>query len=226
MQTFKLMIFGMLMVSLNSQAQKAVLIEDNGQDVQSSTAKTHRQSTEESILFGRSRLEPVRQQSSYQNAAEMRSHRRVGAGGLFAGSAGLLGVQAELNYSALDSAVVGIGGGARFSTLGFQWKHVFGGSNISPYSSLGYSRWTSTAKDGSSFGTSNPSYLSAKMLTDSEKQSGDFSLDMLTAGAGLQYNFLSGEYAGTAVFIEVVWLARTSSFAGTQTGSVGALFYF
>lgn len=184
---------------------------------------------------GTERIAPLSQRTSartayevygYESVFEMRSRRRVGVGVATSGQMGLLGALAELNFTPENSAVVGFGGGPKYNAFSAQWKHLFGGQVFSPYSSLGYARWYNASGQNSSISKSNPTPLASKFLSENEKRTGEFSVNLFTPSLGLQYNRLVGPYTGTSIFAEIVMLIELESFKQAPLGSLGMLYYF
>lgn len=161
--------------------------------------------------------------TSYSSNLKMRETRKVGVGMAVGGTLGLAGINLEFNFEDADGAVAGFGTGPGYNSFGVAWKHNFEGDYISPYTTLGYSRWYNSAggKDAAV-----DSDILNRVLTDSEKTSGRFGADFFTGALGLQYNQLSGELAGFSFYGEVVALMEVKSSQLLPAGSVGALYYF
>lgn len=162
----------------------------------------------------------------YESALEMRSRRRVGVGFATSGQMGLIGAMVDLNLTAENSLVLGFGGGPKYHAFSTQWKHVFGGQVLSAYSSLGYARWYNASGQNGGVSSTNPSYLANKFMSDDEKRTGQFSINLLTPSLGVQYNQLVGQYTGTSVFLEIMMLTSLDTFKQAPTGSLGMLYYF
>lgn len=208
--------------SLSAIAQQAVLIEET--EISDPRAKV--ESKRGSYMSENQKLSEVFSGGSYSDTYAMRAKRRVGVGFGAAGQMGMAGMMIELNYSVDDAAVIGFGGGPRYSSLAMQWKHVFGGKSIAPYTTLGYSRWYSNSNDKKTMNNSTPNILATKFLTEEERRTGKFGKDLFTPSAGLQYNHLHGQYAGVSLFAEVVLLMNMSDGEQAPTGSVGSIYYF
>ena len=193
----KIILLISLQVSLAAQSQRAILIEEG-----------------KSIIH-----------AEYSSALEMRAKRRVGIGATVAGKLGMLGVAAELNFSMMESAVVGFGGGPKYSVFLAEWKHVFESRTLAPYTAVGYSRWSGSGLSGS-LTESTPSFFAQKFLSNDEKQSGKFIKDILTPTFGLQYNVLSGKNAGTAFYMELSALVSLANLETAVIGGAGILYYF
>ncbi len=229
--------------ALSAFAGPAVLIEEQGRVVQptptlqseNQRGPTRRQSDRQGERTSETRIQPLSQRSSlrekyvdqqFESSLDMRAKRRVGIGAMTAGNTGLLGALIELNFAPENSVITAFGGGPGFSAFNFQWKHVFGGDNFSPYAGLGYARWYSASGNGNSLDKSTPSLLSGKFLSENQKRSGHFAVDLLTPTLGIQYNQLFGDYVGTAVFAEVTLLTSVSDLSSAPNGGIGAIYYF
>lgn len=162
-------------------------------------------------------------QKLYTSNLKMRETRKVGVGMAVGGTLGLAGLNLEFNFEDADGAVAGFGTGPGYNSFGVAWKHNFEGDYLSPYTTLGYSRWYNSAggKDAAS-----DSDILNRVLTDSEKATGRFGADFITGALGLQYNQLSGELAGFSFYGEVVALVEVKRSQLLPAGSVGALYYF
>lgn len=155
---------------------------------------------------------------------DLRSKRRVGIGFSAAGPLGFLGLNMELNFSPKWGAVAGFGGGRGYQSYTFQAKRVLAGEWLAPYMAMGYSRWMST-REGEVAPTT-PGFLYDRFLTDAEKQSGNFSEDLVFPAFGLQYLQLRGPWSGFSVFAEVLMLLDVEDFQTAPTGTLGMLYYF
>lgn len=161
--------------------------------------------------------------TSYTSNLKMRETRKVGVGMAVGGTLGLAGINLEFNFEDADGAVAGFGTGPGYNSFGVAWKHNFEGDFISPYTTVGYSRWYNSAGGK---GSPADSDILNRVLTDSEKQSGRFGADFITGALGLQYNQLSGDLAGISFYGELVGLMEVNRSQLLPAGSVGALYYF
>lgn len=181
---------------------------------------------EGSFFSERTKFSEAQANLEYDSALSMRSQRRVGVGTQIAGQLGMLGLLLELNIMPEDAAVIGFGGGPKYGSLTFQWKHVFGGGTVSPYFTAGYARWYSSNKGPTTIGDTNPGFLGTKFLTDDEKKTGNFAKDLMIPSLGLQFNNLRGKFAGTTLFAEVMMIVNLSQLDQVPTGTMGMLYYF
>lgn len=158
---------------------------------------------------------------TYPTNLKMREERKVGIGMAVGGPLGVAGAFLEFNFEDADGAVAGFGTGPGYNSVALAWKHTFEGDYLAPYTTVGYSRWYNSTGhfDGGS------SILN-RVLTESEKKSGQFGADFITGSIGLQYNQLSGEVAGLSVYAELVALAEVKRSQFIPSGTVGALYYF
>ena len=205
-----LLFFVFFIVISSASAGPAVLVDDV--DIAAKPSKTEMVSKVSS--------------SKFSSAIDLRSQRRAGVGMLAFGQVGLAGALIELNFAASDSFVGQFGGGYRYNSLSFQWKHVFGGISFGPYATIGYSRWYNSNASKGSMTNSNPGILVSRFLNEEEKASGQFAKDLFTPSVGFQYYQLSGEYLGSSLYAEVVFLTALSGPTLVPTGATGFIFYF
>jgi len=199
-------------------AQKAVLIEEG---------KPLETVIKENTWFqSKEKQQAPPPKIDFLNAFDLRGKRRVGAGISLAGQLGLLGAFAELNFGIENSTIIGFGTGGSYSSLTMQWKRVFNAQKLTPYVTLGYSRWFSNGQSGH-VANASPSFLSQKLLNETEKQTGRFGKDLIIPSAGLQYYLLNGPYVGSSLYLEVLLLLSPSvSMDSSPTGSLGTIYYF
>lgn len=160
---------------------------------------------------------------SYTSNLKMREDRKVGAGMFLGGSSGAYGVNVEFNFEDADGVSTGFGTGPGYNTVQLAWKHSFEGDYLAPYTSVGYSRWYNSSGDVSNLTKSD---ILNRVLTASEKTSGRFGADFFNGSMGIQYNQLTGDFAGLSFYGELtaMWEVKRSMFL--PNGSVGALYYF
>ena len=133
-----------------------------------------------------------------------RERHRLGVGLSVGSYSGMAGGGLDLNLSGSDAAVVNVGGGETFTAISGGWKHYLVNSSVSPYFSVGYSRWNQQGK--TEITKTNPTFLYDRLLTAEEKEKGVFTKDMVFATGGLQYTMLSGSYQGCGGYLEVAFL--------------------
>lgn len=161
-------------------------------------------------------------QSRYDTNLEMRSHRKLGAGIGLMGVFGQLGGVADINFDAQNAAQIGFGNGYGFNTFFAGWKTSFAGNFVSPYITLGYSRWyNSVSKD-----LRGNSYVLDQVLSKSDLQNGRFSADFLISNVGIQYNQLDSEWMGNSLFAEFNFLFSTARGTLIPAASIGTIYYF
>ena len=204
-------------------AQKAVLIEDEAVQVGKKIEKI--ESRRGSFLREKKSIQEVFN-SEYDSTYSMRADRRVGIGMEVAGKLGLIGANAELNFALDDSALIGFGGGPQYSSFQMGWRHVFNGRSVAPFVGAAFSHWYNSSGSGGYLSGSTPNFLADKFLTDEEKQTGKFAVNLLVPSAGLQYNMLSGPYVGTSLYVEAMALLNLSNLQNVLNGCFGAIYYF
>ncbi len=177
-------------------------------------------------LSSRKSIREELKKQDFDDAMELRTRRRAGVGLTAYGQVGMAGAVIELNFAPADSFLGQFGGGNRYNALALEWKHVFGGIAFAPYATVGYSRWHSSNASKGPISSSNPSILVNKYLTDEEKSSGQFSKDFLIPSLGFQYYQLFGEYIGSSVYVEVVFLMELNNPSPVPTGATGYIYYF
>jgi hypothetical protein len=208
-------------------AGPAVLIEENQQNYEQDSGGWKNRS--KPISEGKSILQHYSDQT-FNSTYDLRLKRKVGIGAAVAGAVGVYGGLIELNFAPDDSVVTGFGGGPRFNSFMFQWKHLLGNTEsdgfIHPYLGFGYSRWFSVSGNNSSMAKTTPSFLGSRFLSEEEKITGRFEKNLLIPSLGLQYFQLDGEYRGLGVFVEVDVILETSDLSPVPTGGVGTIYYF
>ena len=200
------------LLTSTSFASPAVLIEEDGVDVQS--------------LSQRSSIKRIYEAQEFSTTYELREKRRLGLGAQIAGMSGLYGIFAELNVNPSNSVLIGLGGGPSYSSFFGSWKYLYSESPLSPYGGLGYSHMYDASGGNQGLKQSNPRFVSAQLLTSSEKSTGRFQMDLLVGNIGLQYQLLNGPYVGFSFFVEADLLVRTVNLSMAPTGSVGSIYYF
>jgi hypothetical protein len=223
-----LMVFtAVFVVSTIVQAQ-AVLVEE-GQALLGPNAGKTRQVREEKkngsyLMNSEASLRGLLRGGQYGSFEHMRSDRRVGVGVEIFGRLGAVGLNFELNYTPVDAAMVGIGGGPGYNSVALGWKHILGGEALTPYFSTTLAHWSGNTK--SSMDGTNPHYLEDRFLSANEKASGQFSHFFAVPAVGVQYNKLAGPSAGAALYAEFMFVVEASTMAQAPTGAIGALYYF
>lgn len=160
---------------------------------------------------------------SYTGALALKEHRKVGVSTVVAGAAGVLGLQLELNIEPEDSTVLIKGGGPGYDSFGIFWKHSFDGGALVPYSTLGFARWYNGGHGSTS--QYNRGMIS-QFLSESEKDSGKFGVNLLVGSLGAQYVELYDQYAGLSYFGELSLLFDTFHGNFGPTAGFGVGYYF
>lgn len=161
-------------------------------------------------------------QSSYKSNWEMRDHRKLGAGVGLIGIFGQIGGVADINFDAQNAAQVAFGNGYGYNTFFMGWKNSFESKFLSPYTTLGYSRWynsTSTDLRGNS-------YILDQVLSKNELSDGKIGVDFFVANVGVQYNQLDSEWIGNSFFAEFNFLFSTARGQLLPAASIGTIYYF
>jgi hypothetical protein len=164
----------------------------------------------------------IDENNQYKDNLALRDARKIGLGIATGGTLGTYGVNLEINFEDINSAMAGFGGGSGFNTFHVAWKYSFPGDTIAPFATAGYSRWYNSSGSGNF----NNSGVLGRVLSDQQKSEGRFAADFLTGSAGLQYTQLTGELAGTLLFAEVVLMDEVNRGILVPTGSVGVGYYF
>jgi hypothetical protein len=185
----------------------------------------------ESKTTTKQKIQPISQRAkfeikNYSDSYELRSHKRVGAGMLFGGYAGMVGVVSELNFSPEDSVIAGFGGGPRYNAFTLGWKHSWASGSMTPYTGVAYSYWYSSLAKQDRFEKSNPGFLASKILTEDEKRNGQFGRSLLVPFLGVQFYQLSGAASGTSIFAEIEMITALEDLKPNITGALGAVYFF
>lgn len=213
----------------------AVLFEDVEVKDSTTAQSPSRRSERSNQASDETRIQPLSQRKSLRDVYEnqrfdsffdLKAKRRVGIGSFTSGATGLFGLMLELNFTAESSAITAFGGGPGYSAFNFQWKTLWGGKSFAPYTGIGYARWYNSGSSKGPVGKTTPSYLASKFLSENEKSSGEFAVNLITPNLGVQYTQLSGAYTGTALFAELTFLTEIESFSVVPTGALGAIYYF
>ncbi|MCC6278163.1 MAG: hypothetical protein IT289_09645 [Oligoflexia bacterium] len=170
-------------------------------------------------------LKAPRPRKEAETGSELRKIRRVGVGAQAAGALGMGGLMLELNISPKWSFDVGFGGGSGYQAVSFSSKYVLAGDYFMPYVGLGYSHWRTTRNLGKIEKTT-PSIIGEKLLSQGERDGGEFQKHILSPGIGLQFLQLKGEWAGSSLYAEITVLLEASLFVAAPTGAIGFLYYF
>ncbi len=167
-------------------------------------------------------------QSSFraETGRELRKTRRVGVGFSAAGALGIGGIDLELNFTHDSGVVIGFGGAAPgIQIFEVEYKGVLAGESLLPYFTFGFAHWGNYGPNNPITDT-NPSYLSEKLLSASQRSNGQVQENLIYPGFGLQFVQLSGPLAGHSLYIEADLLLDVGEFVAVPTASVGYLYYF
>lgn len=164
----------------------------------------------------------AQEEISYTNNYKLREDRKVGVGLGVGGTLGTFGGLIELNLEDENSALAGFGTGSGYQTMSLGWKHSYVGDYFTPYTTVGFAHWWNS----SGTGDAGHSSLLKNFLNDREKRTNEFGLNLVTGSLGMQFNQLSGEYAGSSFYIEFGGLLAVDRSEIMPTGSIGAFYYF
>ncbi|MBK9293604.1 MAG: hypothetical protein IPM57_04040 [Oligoflexia bacterium] len=173
-------------------------------------------------------VNPGKSRSAFKEAkdgVEMRKNRRFGVGLQAAGALGFGGAIMDLNFTPQWSFGAGFGGGEGFQTFKLEGRYVLTGDWLMPYFAFGYANWTSIGK-ADRISRTNPSYLGEKLLTETEKNEGEYKKHLIYPSFGLQFMQLTGEWAGFSLLAEFTALIDLGGFVAAPTGTLSALYYF
>ncbi|MDZ4662837.1 MAG: hypothetical protein SGJ18_14590 [Pseudomonadota bacterium] len=160
------------------------------------------------------------------DGTEFRQKRRVAIGSSFGGAAGIAGINLDLNLTDQAALSLLFGVGDPFQSFGFAIKRFVSGTSFLPYFSAGYVRWTHKRAESQAIETTLPNILGKRFLNSGEKESGQFSEDIIYPGLGLQYVQLSGPWAGISMYLELQALVDVDDFQTATTGALGISYYF
>jgi hypothetical protein len=158
----------------------------------------------------------------YGSNTELRDEKKVGLGSQVGGGLGVFGLNLEVNIDERNSAVAGVGMGPGYGSFQVLWKHNWEGKYFTPYASAGWSRWYDSGNSGDSGGSS----ILNLVLNEKQKSSGRFLVDFVNAAAGMQYQQLSGDFAGMSFFAEFGMMSAFQDLTPILTGALGAIYYF
>lgn len=158
-----------------------------------------------------------------ESSTEVYRGPRVGAGALAGSVVGGLGAQLELKLGPEQSLQFAFGGGSGFSVFGLSTRNYFSQGAISPFWSLGLTRWSGS---GEAMGSFAPNYLSERLLSDSEESSGRWQKVLGHLSAGAQFNLLTGPSAGNSIFLSADVLLVSQPIDAIPTLGLGWVRYF
>ena len=176
------------------------------------------------VSTGREEAQATEIRQNFESALDLHRQKKVGVGLAFGGVAGTVSPNIQMNF-ALDVGVqIGYGLGKGYRSFFANVKQLLGTGSFAPYYGLGYAKWTGTGKDLT--GGSTPSALSEKFLTYTEKKTGEFSENFLYPSLGVQLYKMGGQWAGSSIYIELVYMADMEDFVSAPTGSLGYTRFF
>lgn len=160
----------------------------------------------------------------YESNLDMKAHKKIGFGFVAGGLAGVLGLNFEFNMEPKNAVFFGLGTGKGYNTFNFGWKHNFEGYYMSPYTKVGFSRWSDASNNGDR--PASDSNVLKLVLTDDEIRDNRFSMNFITGAVGLEYNQLEGGLSGVNLFGEVLAMTEISRGKIIPTGSVGITYFY
>lgn len=176
------------------------------------------------LLLGGTRanaiIETIGDENFYASNLKMREDRKVGVGFAAGGSAGVIGLQVELNIEDQNGAALSFGAGDSYSTFSLAWKHNFEGLYLTPYTTLGWSRWYGSG------GGRPQSYILEDVLSTEERNSGRFGADFVMGAFGAQYNQLEGDLLGGSFFAQIELLVSPFRGRVVPSAGLGVVYYF
>ena len=176
------------------------------------------------VSTGREEAQATEIRQNFESALDLHRKKKVGIGLAFGGVAGTVSPNIQMNF-ALDVGVqVGYGVGKGYQTFFTNVKQLLGTGSFAPYYGLGYAKWTGTGKDLS--GGSSPTALSEKFLTTTEKRTGEFSENFIYPSLGVQLYKMGGDWAGSSIYVELIYMMDIEDFVSAPTGSLGYTRFF
>jgi len=157
---------------------------------------------------------------------QFRRLRRAGVGGTIAGDIGAYGIALDLNFVPKWSFTAGFGGGPRYQAFSIKVKRYMGGKHLVPYFGGGYARWASVKDEGKIYEESTPGYVVETFLSEEQRETGRFALNLIYPTVGVQYYRLKGGWSGISAYLEIIVLAELFDFDATATGALGLMYYF
>lgn len=210
---YSVCILMVLFCSFRSNASPAVLIEENGVEI-------------ESLSAGRSSTDEFRKSDPLSSTYDLRDKKRMGIGTQWAGVGGLLSAFAELNVNPSNAVILGFGGGPEYNSFFVNWKYLMSDSATSPFFGSGYAHWYDASGESFENKKTNPRFLNSQMMTRNEIASGKFQMNFWTGSLGVQHHLLTGQYQNLSFFAGIDLLVRLESFSVAPTGNVGTTFFF
>ena len=163
---------------------------------------------------------PVRSDfESFSNVDELKMQKRFGIGLSAAGPLAVMGIEADVNFTADFSISGGLGTGLDYSTFMVKGRYFLPGSWVSPYVAAGVARWWT---DGTKETSVGPSVLRNKFLDAGYDATNGFDVWILYPALGVQWMLP----VGAAFFIEAQYLFRAFTFSSGTYAGAGMHWYF
>lgn len=176
------------------------------------------------VSNGREDAQATKIRSRFESALDLHRERKMGIGFMAAGATGVAGINMQMNFALDTGFEIGYGTGRDFNAFHFSIKQLLGTGFFAPYYGLGYARWSGRGQPIGS--RSNPGILSEKFLSGEERQSGEFAENLIYPSLGFQVYKMSGDWAGSSIFAELVYLVDLDDFSGGPTGGLGYTYFF
>ncbi|MBT4760503.1 MAG: hypothetical protein HOO06_02290 [Bdellovibrionaceae bacterium] len=157
--------------------------------------------------------------------ADLRHKKKMGLGFAAVGTQGLLGLGLEMNFTPYISSMLSFGLGDHYQTFNIHIKRYIYGKYFQPYVGVGYSRWYTTGSETHNFSQTNPEFLAKNFLNEHEKR-GVFDEHFIYPSAGIQFLQLTGPWAGSSIYAELILMIDIDDFVTSPTGGLGFIRYF
>jgi hypothetical protein len=148
--------------------------------------------------------------------------RIVGLGFVGAGTYGIFGAEADLNFGNGWSGGLGLGTGMAYSSWGFYGRYYFQEERLSPFFQFGYAQWF-MSRNPVREDTVYPIYLGEQFL---QQKDGSYKVgsrvNFIYPAIGVLYQAESG----LAATVQLQYLIGAFNFRGALAGSFGIHFYF
>ncbi len=164
-----------------------------------------------------------RMKRNFDDILQLHHARKMGVGFGLAGQNGLAGVTMQMNFALDVGFYLGFGAGRGYESFNLGMKQLLSSSALTPYFGFGYARWNGR---GHELDSSSPAILKDKFLSHREIATGEFTENLIYPSFGLQLYQTSGDWTGSSVYAEVLYLVDIDGFAGGATGGLGFMYFF
>lgn len=163
--------------------------------------------------------------ASFPDVYELREKKRVGVGASFLGWSGFIAANLELNIDGAQSAQLLVGGGPGYQSVGVGYKWLPMETPVHPIFGFGLVDWFGSLT-GSQKNPSPPSFLSERVITDSDRSRGQFSHLFFAPSLGVEWTQLSGPGMGAGLYAQIMLLMEQQTFDQYLTATTGVVYYF